>query len=106
MDIVRRAHLRAAFVALVAAGAAGGGAAYATTRAVPSAGAAGVVVINTNLAYQGSSAAGTGIVLTPSGQVLTNNHVIAGAAKILVFVPQTAETYAARVVGYDTAADI
>ena len=33
----------------------------------------GVVVIETNLAYQGGAAAGSGMVLTPSGTVLTNN---------------------------------
>jgi S1-C subfamily serine protease len=42
----------------------------------------GVVVIDTNLAYLGGAAAGTGMVLTSSGQVLTNNHVISGATNI------------------------
>ena len=49
----------------------------------------GVVVIETNLAYQGSAAAGTGMVLTSSGEVLTNNHVISGATTIKVVVPKT-----------------
>jgi S1-C subfamily serine protease len=49
---------------------------------------AGVVVVETNLAYQNGAAAGTGMVLTPSGQVLTNNHVIRGATTIKVVVPQ------------------
>ena len=31
------------------------------------------------LSYQQAEAAGTGLVLTPSGEVLTNNHVIDGA---------------------------
>ena len=35
----------------------------------------GVVVVNTNLAFGDGAAAGTGIVLTSSGDVLTNNHV-------------------------------
>ena len=39
----------------------------------------GIVDIYTNLGYQGAAAAGTGIVLTSSGVVLTNNHVIRGA---------------------------
>jgi S1-C subfamily serine protease len=66
----------------------------------------GVVVINTNLAYEGASAAGTGIVVTPSGEVLTNNHVIRGATTIKVVVPGTGRSYAAKVVGYSVTADI
>src|SRR4051794_5899671 len=49
----------------------------------------GAVVIETNLAYQGSAAAGTGIVLSSSGEILTNNHVIHGATSIDVVVPGT-----------------
>jgi S1-C subfamily serine protease len=37
---------------------------------------------------------------------LTNNHVIAGATTIRVVVPKTTHTYTARVVGYDTTADV
>src|SRR6266446_8588103 len=66
----------------------------------------GVVVIDTNLAYQGNAAAGTGIVLTSSGEVLTNNHVISGATTIKVVVPKTGHSYKARVVGYDRTADV
>ena len=60
----------------------------------------GVVVIETNLGYQGGQAAGTGMVLTSSGEVLTNNHVIRGATDIKVRVPSTGRSYAAKVVGY------
>jgi S1-C subfamily serine protease len=67
---------------------------------------AGVVVVRTNLAYENGAAAGTGMVLTASGEVLTNNHVIRGATTIRVAVPQTKKTYLARVVGYDLAADV
>ena len=66
----------------------------------------GVVVIETNLAYQGAQAAGTGMVLTPSGEVLTNNHVIRGATAIDVVVPGTGHRYRAHVVGYDVADDV
>ncbi|TML64095.1 MAG: PDZ domain-containing protein [Actinobacteria bacterium] len=41
-----------------------------------------------------------------SGEILTNNHVIAGATTIRVVVPNTTHTYTARVVGYDTTADV
>jgi S1-C subfamily serine protease len=66
----------------------------------------GVVLVNTNLALQGATAAGTGIVLTKTGEVLTNNHVIAGATTITVTVPATKKTYSASVLGYDVTDDI
>jgi S1-C subfamily serine protease len=66
----------------------------------------GVVVIETDLAYQGNQAAGTGMVLTPSGEVLTNNHVIAGATTIRVIVPGTGKGYRAKVVGYSVSEDV
>ena len=68
--------------------------------------AAGIVIINTNLAYQNAAAAGTGMVLTSSGVVLTNNHVIKGATTIKVVVPATHRSYTATVLGYDPAADV
>jgi S1-C subfamily serine protease len=104
--IMRHIHVRAALVALVALVAIGGGTAYAATRATSRPIGTGVVVIDTNLAYQNASAAGTGIVLTSSGEILTNNHVIAGATTIRVVVPKTTHTYTARVVGYSTTADV
>ncbi|HST19422.1 MAG TPA: trypsin-like peptidase domain-containing protein [Gaiellaceae bacterium] len=66
----------------------------------------GVVVIETNLAYQNGAAAGTGMVLTSSGTVLTNNHVIAGATTVKVVVPGTGRSYTARVAGYDVQDDV
>jgi S1-C subfamily serine protease len=44
----------------------------------------GLVDINTTLSYQEEQAAGTGMVLSSSGEVLTNNHVIDGATSISV----------------------
>ena len=93
--------------AAVAATAAVFGSANANAATTPaSTPTKGVVLVTTNLAYQGASAAGTGIVLTPSGEVLTNNHVIRGATTINVIVPATRKTYSADVVGYDIADDI
>ena len=66
----------------------------------------GVVVIETNLGYQGGQAAGTGMVLTSSGEILTNNHVIRGATEIKVVVPKTGQSYSAQVVGYDVSHDV
>ena len=101
-----RIHVRTALAALVALVAIGTGTAFAATRTTSHPIGTGAVVIETNLAYQNAAAAGTGIVLTSSGRILTNNHVIAGATTIRVVVPKTTHTYTARVVGYDTTADV
>jgi S1-C subfamily serine protease len=66
----------------------------------------GLVDINTDLGYSGDAAAGTGMVITSSGEVFTNNHVIVGATKISATDLGNGKTYTARVVGYDPAHDI
>lgn len=67
---------------------------------------AGLVDINTTLSYQGETAAGTGMVLTSSGEVLTNNHVIDGATTISATDIGNGTTYTASVVGYDRSGDL
>jgi S1-C subfamily serine protease len=66
----------------------------------------GVVDVNTRLGYQNAAAAGTGIILTASGEVLTNNHVIDGATSISVRVVSTGKTYTATVLGSDQVDDV
>jgi S1-C subfamily serine protease len=66
----------------------------------------GIVDINIKLGYQSGSAAGTGMVLTASGEVLTNNHVVEGSSSISVTVPSTGKTYNATVVGTDPSEDV
>ena len=66
----------------------------------------GIVDINTTLGYQGGQAAGTGIVLTSNGRILTNNHVIRGATKISVTDIANGKTYPAKVVGYSVTNDV
>jgi S1-C subfamily serine protease len=100
---MRRRALTLIFVVVALAAA---GARVARAHMSRTAAQTGVVVVNTNLAYQNGAAAGTGMVLTPNGEVLTNNHVIRGATTIRVVLPQTGKSYAARVVGYDIAADV
>ena len=46
------------------------------------------------------------MVLTSSGKILTNNHVIRGATQITVVVPETSRTYTAKVVGYAVTDDV
>ena len=81
-------------------------AASSSSLAAPSAAKTGVVIVNTRLAYGGGGGAGTGIVLTSSGTVLTNNHVIRGAGSIRVTVPSSGRSYTATVAGYSVSKDI
>ncbi len=63
-------------------------------------------IINVTLANQNGEAAATGIVLTPTGEVLTNNHVIEGASAISATDVGNSKSYTATVVGYDRSQDI
>jgi S1-C subfamily serine protease len=66
----------------------------------------GLVDIDTRLAYEAGRAAGTGMVVTADGEVLTNAHVIDGAASIVVTVVATGESYDATVLGSDETRDV
>ncbi|MDQ1546465.1 MAG: hypothetical protein QOH69_1369 [Actinomycetota bacterium] len=67
----------------------------------------GVVTIDTVLAYDTSErAAGTGMILTSNGYILTNNHVVEGSTSITVTVESTGQKYTATVVGTDKTADV
>ena len=66
----------------------------------------GLVDINTSLSYQGSVGTGTGIVVDPSGEVLTNNHVIEGATEITAISLANSVSYPVDVIGFDRANDI
>jgi S1-C subfamily serine protease len=74
--------------------------------AAPTAPTTGVVEIQTRYGLSRGSGAGTGMLLTPSGEVLTSNHVIRGATQIRVRVPDTGRAYGARVLGYSISADV
>jgi S1-C subfamily serine protease len=65
-----------------------------------------VVDVDTTVGYQNARAAGTGMVLTSTGEILTNNHVIAGATSIRVTDVGNGKTYDATVVGYDRTHDV
>jgi S1-C subfamily serine protease len=79
-------------------------AALGSTEAVAAAVEPAVVDITTQV--PGGEAAGTGMILTASGLVLTNNHVIEDATSIEVQISGTGPTYGAEVVGYDVTDDI
>ncbi|MCJ1698086.1 S1C family serine protease [Rathayibacter festucae] len=78
------------------------------TDAVPASTAqtAGVVTITSDLTYEGATSAGTGVILTSDGMILTNNHVVEGSTSITVTVESTGQAYTARVVGTDKTNDI
>lgn len=66
----------------------------------------GIVTINSVLQYQNAESAGTGMILTADGEVLTNNHVIDGATSVTVTDESTGRTYRADVVGTDPGDDV
>lgn len=65
-----------------------------------------VVDVNTVITAEGVQGAGTGIVLSSTGEVLTNNHVVEGANRISVTDVGNGKVYGATVVGYDRTQDV
>ena len=67
----------------------------------------GLVDITSTLRYASETAEGTGMILTSSGLVLTNNHVIDQATSVTAsLVTDSAKKFKARVVGYDNTDDV
>ena len=87
-------------------GGSGTGTGTGTTREATAAESVGVVDVTTVIDYGQAEAAGTGVVLTPNGEILTNNHVVGGATKITVTVVSTSRSYPATVVGTDAGDDV
>ncbi len=56
--------------------------------------------------YQGGESAGTGMILTSSGIVVTNNHVINGATSITATIVGTSHTYKVKILGADPTKDV
>jgi S1-C subfamily serine protease len=118
----KRRLIATGVVALAAGAAAGGiigslnptsvGTATATSKTMLSASQIasrvdpGLVDVVSTLGDQQATAAGTGIVLTSNGEILTNNHVIDGATSIKVTDVGNGRTYTAKVVGYDASQDV
>jgi S1-C subfamily serine protease len=65
-----------------------------------------MVIINSTIQYQSEAGAGTGMVISSDGLVLTNNHVIEDSTKLTATVVATGKTYPAKVLGYDTTGDV
>ena len=68
----------------------------------------GMVDITSKLKLRGEVFEGTGMILTSSGLVLTNNHVVSGATASSLHARLVAnnKTYAAQVVGWDETDDV
>lgn len=67
---------------------------------------AGLVNITTTLANGSGEGAGTGMVISSNGEVLTNNHVIENADTINVEIGGNGSSRTAKVIGYDVADDV
>jgi S1-C subfamily serine protease len=65
-----------------------------------------MVDVNAPQAYSQGLSEGTGIILTSSGLVLTNNHVIEGATAPTATLVSSGKTYKATIVGYDSTHDV
>ncbi|MBV9514706.1 MAG: trypsin-like peptidase domain-containing protein [Mycobacteriaceae bacterium] len=65
-----------------------------------------MVQINAVVNYQGVVGYGAGIVLSPDGVVLTNNHVVAGADSMDATIVGSGQAFKAKLLGYDRTEDI
>jgi S1-C subfamily serine protease len=65
-----------------------------------------IVDIDSNLKYSDATAQGTGMVISSSGLVLTNNHVIDGATSVSAQIVTSGKTYTAKIIGYDSTDDV
>lgn len=84
-----------------------GSGAPADTKAIAGKVDPALVDINSNFDYpEPAAGAGTGIVVSSRGEIITNNHVIEDATRISVTDVGNHQTYAATVVGYDATHDI
>ncbi len=66
----------------------------------------GVVDITSELKYSDETAEGTGMVISASGLVLTNNHVIDQATSVSATLVTSGKKYTAKVIGYDSTDDV
>src|SRR2546430_1371194 len=63
-------------------------------------------IVDVNTALGNGAAAGTGMLISSTGEILTNNHVVNGSTSITVTVQGRSQKYSAHVVGVDISQDI
>jgi S1-C subfamily serine protease len=87
-------------------GGTGSGVSSAAEQKVEAAVEPGLVVIRSNLGYQGGYGEATGMVISSNGLVLTNNHVIDATTGLTATVVSTGKQYQAEWLGYDKGSDV
>ena len=78
---------------------------YARTRVPAGIGIRGSRLPDSEIPAQPERGLGSGVIVSPEGYILTNNHVIEGADALLVKLPDDRE-FAARLVGADPKTDV
>ena len=63
-------------------------------------------IVDINTTVGSSQAAGTGMIISSTGEILTNNHVVSGSSSITVTVQGRSRTYPAHVVGVNISQDV
>src|SRR5437868_13399280 len=63
-------------------------------------------IVDINTTVGSSQAAGTGMIISSTGEILTNNHVVSQSTSITVTVQGRSQTYSAHVVGVDISQDV
>ena len=63
-------------------------------------------IVDINTTIGSSAAAGTGMIISSTGEILTNNHVVSSSTSITVTVQGRSQTYTAHVVGVDVSQDV
>jgi S1-C subfamily serine protease len=63
-------------------------------------------IVDINTVVGSGQAAGTGEIITSTGEILTNNHVVDRSTSIQVTIAGRSQTYTAHVIGVDPTADI
>jgi serine protease Do len=77
------------------------------TRVEPAVVFISVEYVDTSFFFQTvQTKSGSGVILSPDGYILTNNHVVDGARDIKVSLPDDENTYEATIVGADSISDL
>ena len=63
-------------------------------------------IVDINTVVGSGQAAGTGMIISSNGEILTNNHVVDGSTSIQVTIAGRSQTYSAHVVGAAPSQDI
>jgi S1-C subfamily serine protease len=83
-----------------------GGVSSATEQKIITRVEPGVVDISSNLQYAGGTAEATGMVISPGGLVLTNNHVIDDTTGLTATLVTSGRKFTAKWLGYDKTDDV